>query len=1521
MLAADLYITEFMASNSDTIVDGFGDSSDWIELFNDGPTTIDLDGHYLTDDATDLTKWRIPAVDLAPGQTIVIFASSQDTVLSSGELHTNFKLSAAGEYLGLVDTDGTTVLQDFGAAYPAQFEDVSYGLEMETSGTTTNLVSSGDTVSAFIPTNGTLGTTWTESSFDDSSWTINGPSPIGYESSPGDYAGLIETTLPSNATGVYVRYEFDLTSLANISSLELGVRYDDGFVAYLNGNVIAEVNVPDTVFWNSFAAGNHPDEDAVNFETFDVSTGANNLQLGPNVLAIHGLNVSDTSSDILFDAELVAEGVELIQPIQIGYQESPSPGGANGESFLGFNSPVEFSLDHGFYDTTQSLTLTTSNPGSIIVYTTDGSDPLSNGSTIQNGLLYTNPISVSQTSVIRAAAFKPDFQPTPSVTQSYFFLDDVLGQQPNGEVPGPGWANGNVNGQDIDYGMDPNVINQYGTQAVKDALTAISTFSITTEIENLFDANTGIYVNAQNGGRSWERPASVELIHPDGSGGFQINAGLRIRGGFSRNDFNPKHAFRFYFRGEYGATKLDHQLFEDGASSYDVLDLRTAQNYSWSSEGGTENTFLREVWSRDLQRDLEHPFTRSQYHHLYINGVYWGLFQTQERVHDFYGEQYLGGDRSDYDVVKSGLRDVGGTEIADGNDEQWRDLFDLGQGLAQNPVGNADNYFTMQGLHPDGTRDLSTPVLVDMTNLIDYMLILFYTGNRDSGLSDFIGNNFANNWFGINDRTNADQGFQFFAHDAEHSLGAGNTDTNDRTGPFNNGNQDNYAQQNPQYLHQDLLASEEYRLAFADRIHKHFFNDGEFTPAKNIARWDERKDVVEDVILAESVRWGDSKTEPARTPVTWTNEVNTLPGFFNTRFDNTVFSQLIGDGLYPSVDPPALNMHGGSVPFGFPATLTSSGGTIYYTTDGSDPRLPGGIASNTAQPFLGGAISITADTTIKARVLSNSVWSALTEADFTLNAAAADGNSLKITELHFNPADPTAAELAAIPGLDNDDFEFLEVQNVSSSAISLSDVTLNVGTPLSLPASTLFPGDYALIVANQTAFELRYGTGLPIVAVNTLSSLANGGELVTLLAADNSTIHSFIYDDIDNWPSLADGQGASMEVIDTNGDYGDPLNWLPSRDVGGTPGSADPLLASPSSLRVTEIMYNPVVGTGSEFMELINSGTTTIDLANYRLIEGVEFDFTLASSTMIAPGERIVIATNAAEFNSVYGNLSAVVGVFASGSLANGGERILLVDELGDLIHDFVYDDEGLWPTSPDGGGFALEIIDLNGDYSDPLNWQPSAIVGGTPGAGSTTGDFNGDGQLDCQDINELTTAVANASANATYDVDANGLIDSQDVAFWITDLKGTLLGDANLDFAVDGVDFVVWNGNKFTASSNWCDGDFNGDGNVNGADFVIWNSNKFNSADARIVAQPQSTLDGSETSAERPLRNSVPRMPAAEPPNVSASADQAIALFQIRSESFHANRRAMEAAPRHDEQDELVVDAVLSNWLQPWKK
>ena len=856
----------------------------------------------------------------------------------------------------------------------------------------------------------------------------------------------------------------------------------------------------------------------------------------------------------------------------LGYFTTPTPASTNLTGAIDYVRDTSFSLNRGFYTAPISVAISSNTPSVDIRYTTDGSAP-----TTTTGTLYTGPIGISSTTVLRAIAYRTGYLPTNVDTNTYIFLDDVITQS---ETAPTGWpASGTFNGQLYNYGMDSDIVNSAnsaigGVQEVKDALSAIPSISISLKQDD-FSGSSGIFSNPGNRGIAWERPASVELIFPTGYvdpdgnlEGFQVDAGLRVRGGFSRSGSNPKHALRLFFRAEYGDSKLRFPIFGDeGVDEFDNLDLRTSQNYSWAFQNDpNRNTFLREVFSRDTQRDMGQPYTRSRYYHIYINGIYWGLYMTQERAEASYAETYFGGDKANYDTVKSAGSSGGYTnEATDGNLDAWQDIFDMGRNLVDPGfVNKRAEYYKMQGLDSNGVRDTNLPVLIDMDNLIDFMLVTFWVGNFDAPLSNFLGNNRPNNFFSLRDRTNNDMGFAFYAHDAEHSLFSGW----DRTGPFNSSNRAVFAYSNPQFLHEDLLQNldsfsrNEYFMAWADRTHKALFNDGVLTTASATARINSRANIVDQVIVAESARWGDAKgASPPHDRNDWIGAKNSLLSIAGGR-NSTVLGQLVSDGLYPTLGAPGFSQHGGHISSVTPLTITNGSGDIYYTTDGSDPRLIGG-GIHTSATLYTGPLLLTATSPIRARSYATGTWSALNEATFIVDAVVANSSNLVVSEVHYRPAAPTPAEEDA-GFLERSDFEFIEVMNIGPNEVDMTNVSFTDGVEFdfdnSLQGITLAPGQRFILVSNIDAFQIRYpGVSSSLIAGEFSGSLSNGGEQITLQASDNSVVRDFTYDDKSPWPESPDGDGFSLTLIDPDGDpdHTDPFSWRASVTIGGSPIGSD----------------------------------------------------------------------------------------------------------------------------------------------------------------------------------------------------------------------------------------------------------------------------------------------------------------------------------------------------------------------------
>jgi hypothetical protein len=219
--ASPLTISEFMASMSNTniIADEDGDSSDWIEIRNLSPNTVNLEGWSLTDDSGNLRKWRFPATNIVANGHLVVFASGKDRRTPGRPLHTNFKLDAAGEYLALVEPDGKTIACEFAPKFPTQVPNVSYGFPNIVTGT--NIIGSNSLVRYFVPLSSENQTEWMKQDFPDSTWII-GTNGVGYETNLEDpyeagYASLLLGTSPD----LYLRFSEPAgsTTVANAGSL------------------------------------------------------------------------------------------------------------------------------------------------------------------------------------------------------------------------------------------------------------------------------------------------------------------------------------------------------------------------------------------------------------------------------------------------------------------------------------------------------------------------------------------------------------------------------------------------------------------------------------------------------------------------------------------------------------------------------------------------------------------------------------------------------------------------------------------------------------------------------------------------------------------------------------------------------------------------------------------------------------------------------------------------------------------------------------------------------------------------------------------------------------------------------------------------------------------------------------------------------------------------------------------------------------------------------------------------------
>ena len=785
------------------------------------------------------------------------------------------------------------------------------------------------------------------------------------------------------ATSLYTRIPFTLDEPEGIQVLTLVVHHDAGYVAWLNGERIAAGNAPDEPSWDSVATDEHAG--GLVADTVDVTPYRPLLRAGRNVLAIQGLNGAADDTDFVVLPELVARRV---RDGAVAWFPDPTPGAVNETpSFEGYAAPPVADPPHGFYDAPFALTLTSATPNATLYYTLDATPP-----SPTNGTVYEAPIAVDRTTVVRAVAVREGFAPAPPTTATYLFLDDVIAQDRAAtEAMGfpASWGETGA-----DYGMDPRVVAQDGSDAyggryaatVRGDLQSLPTLSLVLPADELFGPD-GIYTHSTQRGVEWERAASLELVYPPGwtegfpedwagdPQGLQLACGVRVQGGaFRRHDLTKKHSLRVLFKTRYGPTKLRYPLFGDGATDrFDTLTLRANSNDGWQWGGANAKpTYIRDAFGRRTALDMGAVASHAAFFHLYVDGVYWGVYEAVERPDHTFSATYFGGEKDDWDSVSNGA-------ASNGDLDAWNTLLDM----ARDGLAADDDYLRAQGLASDGTPDDTLPAYVDVDNLIDYMIVNLYVGNTDWPHHNY--------WVGR--PRDGRSGFKFYMWDSEWSLGLRSDLSTNQIG----------VDRGVAVPWWSIKDNGEFQLRFADRVQRVFFHDGPLYVDPAAPHWDpahpERNRPaarfaalsaqIERALVAESARWGDQHASaPYTVDEHWRVEVEALLRDYFPQRSARVIQQFRDAGLYPATPPPDIQPFGGPVAPGAAITLEATAGVVHYTLDGGDPRVFGG---GVAPGALGGTttVSLGAPATagpllVRARTLSNGAWSALEEATFAV---------------------------------------------------------------------------------------------------------------------------------------------------------------------------------------------------------------------------------------------------------------------------------------------------------------------------------------------------------------------------------------------------------------------------------------------------------------------------------------------------------------------------------------------------------
>lgn len=1095
----------------------------------------------------------------------------------------------------------------------------------------------------------------------------------------------------------------------------------------------ATAEVPAGGFLLIYASGSGvPDANGNLHSNFRLSAGGENLALirpSGNIAS----EFASAGEDYPAQDDDISYGVHPSTELPVFFS-APTPGAPNDPSGIATVADTKFSHDRGYYPTEIDVTISTTTPGATIYYTTDGSVPVDeNGTPQSSAIQYESPIHIDQITTLRAAATAPGLASTNIDTQTYILLD-IDGAADNGVDPAglnaaflqqtqPAGYGNLTSG---DYDMDPSITQEtsaatgHATSTARTMLLGmrdIPTISVAMERDDFVGGN-GIYTNSTSKGEAWERVCSAEFIPAanDTRRDWQENCGIRVQGGASRiPSRSPKHALSFRFRAEYGSSKLRETVFPGSAvDEFNVLALRACYNNSWihsSADQPLRGSLIRDQWMRQTMLDMGSPAAGEGMHaHLFINGLYWGIFNVCERGDNSHYAEHNGGDSDLIDARNA-------AEFINGSATSFN---------AMTSVINAGDWSEIQQV-------------LDVEQYIQYQLINRFGANADLKTG--------NNWRAAgggpfpSGQPELMAPWQLYSWDGERIFESA-TSTLVPVDPFG--------------IRTTLETNPDYLIALADQIQKHFFNDGALTPQAVQARWEKYASILDRAIIAESARWGDHRKTPAYSRDNeWLTEQSRLYNtYFPVRTAN-VLSNL--NGLLPAIEAPSFLVDntpqlGGVIPEGSILTVTSPEGAIYYTTDGSDPRLDGGEINQAATGVNGGG------TLLNFIDLEENGWNYLdtgtaqSDSGMIVGTAGFDNGDWKHRDFDdsgwstgqamlgygginnrtvnttidppSNPRHPTSYFRKEFVVSDASTFTQLEISlirddgailylngheigrsNIDRGNIAYSDLasgaTTNEGALLDLTTHILSPGQL-VEGTNVLAVELHQSgttssdTGIDVIlrglqpGDSTGISLS-GGTIVKARALNNG-----------EWSALTEASFIVAPIADA------------------------------SNIVVSEFSYNPA-GTSedTEFIELMNiHPTDNIDLSNLTFT-GIDYRFPLGVS--LGAEERIVIVKNRSEFEAAYdtAGMNIAPGDFDS-SLSNDGEEIALIDAFNIDARRFVYNDVSPWPTSADGAGYTLVLIDPTSspDHSDPFSWRSSVQPEGSP-SGSDGTTFSGDPDAD----------------------------------------------------------------------------------------------------------------------------------------------------------------------------------------------
>lgn len=1272
----EVIIAEFLADNVTGIKDENDTRQDWIKLYNSGPASVSLAGWWLSDDAGNKLKWEFPNISIGSGRNLLVWASGKDRRIPSLPLHTNFSLAKAGEYLGLhrpatSESDRPIMVDEFAPSFPTQATDVSFGRSFTQK--TTTLLASGAIARYRVLANDLIGQAqysgasydsgdvgthrpdgWNVSPrFPDGAWTT-AASGIGYDtdgtflrlvgSSP---SGNCQTALRDVNTSILIRCPFTVANLAEFTHFTLKMKYEDGFVAFVNGTQVAQANNPATLAYNS----NAPvalDETVVNaWSEFTIPTIL--LRAGTNLLAIQGLNSTANSSDFIILPEIIGStGVVIGAPV---YFSPAAPASLNG---VGTAGPV------------------VTNP-----LPADPSVPRPTGSATSPPLSVSVKVLKTQHAITAVRAFYRIMYNAESA--GIALLD-------NGVSP-DATANDGVYAANLPttaVGAAQMLRWRFEVVDAAGNLTKLPAFSDPLDSPKYFGtvARSPLANNSQLPVLEW----FVEGAPSTGPTAAAFRGSCYYLGYFYDNTGHEIHgqstaglAKKSY---DFDSNSGYHFLWQEGENR--VKDLNLLSNIA-------DKTKTRNSLSHEVGKRIGAPYHFCFPVRMHLNGAFHGVMDFME-------------DGDDRMLKRNGLDPEGAlykiyAETMNVSPEKKTRKTELNTDL--------DSFTnSLDPTRPPATRRTYGYDNINIAATINYLVLRQLNSDADHGHKNYYlyrDTNITGEWQPIvwdvdlsqGHQWNGDNGTGGYFNDALTAKNA----LNRHSGANRLYNlilespefQEMFARRMRTVMDSILQAPGTTNGWFETRMRELAasvdpdpanpspLTDGDLDHAKwgvNAAFIDNRpREEVERVVTGyfsarRAFLFDQSTSRPLVQKLGLTGGTPIPSAPQAVRSDAIVVDSL---DYYPSptsqageylilrnTTANAIDLSGwrirGGVDHAFtPGTVIPAGagtaavaykGLLHLVKNATAFRArtsgPKGGENRFIQGNYSGQLSARGET-LQLFDASNAL---ITAYSYVGNPSPAQ-SWLRVGEVHYHPAPPTLAESAALIGVTGEDFEFIELVNNGPAVIDLTGMTFTAGISFAFPPTRLAPGARIVLAKSPKAFRLRCPDFLGVLG-GYEGNLNNDGDRIELTEASGEVVLNFSFDDA--WYPSSDGIGYSLVLRDPATAVTAlslASSWLSSLARDGSPGQGDTF--APLTIPVARLL-NLSVRTSLDAHQVVTVGLTLSGGSKSVLLRAVGptlLDFGVPNF-MADPKLDLFSGTNKINSNDNWGGSNTLTAAFQS---------------------------------------------------------------------------------------------------------------------------------------------------------------------------------------------------------------------------------------------------------------------------------